>query len=95
VTQLRPSLLMWKPRHCKKCKVFGHKCHTQASKKVKGDALPVASTAADPTLTTSPAPLEPSMQAPQEPQELGLNNIKRTACWEKTTSPKGTGSVHY
>lgn len=57
--------------------VFGHKCHTQASKKVKGDALPVASTTADPTLTTSPAPLEPSMQAPQEPQELGLNNIKR------------------
>ncbi|KAJ6936695.1 hypothetical protein NC652_011404 [Populus alba x Populus x berolinensis] len=69
VTQLRPSLLMWKPRHCKKCKVFGHKCHTQASKKVKGDALPVASTTADPTLTTLPAPQEPSMQAPQEPQE--------------------------
>ncbi|KAG6777709.1 hypothetical protein POTOM_017538 [Populus tomentosa] len=41
----------------------------KASKKVKGDALPVALTTADPALTTLPAPQEPSMQPPQEPQE--------------------------
>jgi len=88
VTQLRPSLLMWKPRHCKKCKVFGHKWHTQDSKKVKGDALPVASTTADPTLNTSPAPLEPSMQAPQEPQELGLTTSKEGHVGKKQLAQK-------